>query len=96
MKQPAVYITTNKRNGTLYTGVTSNLAQRIFQHKEEIFSGFSQKYGCKTLVFYELHETMESAIMREKQIKAGSRRKKLELIDAKNPDWKDLYDEVTE
>jgi putative endonuclease len=96
MKQPAVYITTNKRNGTLYTGVTSNLAQRIFQHKEEIFSGFSRKYGCKTLVFYELHETMESAIMREKQIKAGSRRKKLELIDARNPDWKDLYDEVTE
>ncbi len=94
MKQPAVYIVTSKRNGTLYTGVTSNLTQRISEHKDGIRGGFTKKYGCKTLVFYELHETMESAILREKQIKAGSRKKKLELIEKQNTQWEDLYDDL--
>lgn len=95
MKQPAIYIVTNQRNGTLYTGVTSDLIQRTAKHKDGHFPGFSKKYGCKTLVFYEPHETMESTILREKQIKAGSRKKKLELIEKQNPEWKDLYDELT-
>ena len=93
-KQPCVYIVTNKRNGTLYTGVTSNLLQRIYQHKEGLIEGFTKKYGCKILVWYELHETMESAIMREKQIKGGSRGKKMALIEKNNPEWKDLYAEI--
>ena len=93
-KQPCVYIVTNKRNGTLYTGVTSNLLQRIYQHKEGLIEGFTKKYGCKILVWYELHETMESAIMREKQIKCGSRGKKMALIEKNNPEWKDLYAEI--
>jgi putative endonuclease len=67
MKQPAVYMVANKKNGTLYTGVTSMLAKRVYAHKEGILHGFSKQYSCKLLVFYELHETMESAIMREKQ-----------------------------
>jgi len=94
MKQPAVYIITNKRNGTLYTGVTSNLCKRIYEHKEGTVEGFSKKYGCKLLVFYELHETMESAISREKQIKGGSRKRKLALIEGMNPDWRDLYEDI--
>ena len=83
MKQPAVYIITSQRNGTLYVGVTSNLVKRIYEHKEGVIEGFTKKYGCKILVFYELHETMLSAISREKQIKGGSRKKKLILIEAK-------------
>ena len=94
MKQPAIYIVTNKRNGTLYTGVTSNLPQRIAQHKEGSIDGFSKEHGCNLLVFYEAHETMESAIIREKQIKSGSRKKKLALIEDMNPDWKDLYTDL--
>ncbi len=95
MKQPAIYIMANKRNGTLYTGTTSNLIQRATQHREGTFDGFSKKHGCKMLVFYECHENMESAILREKQLKAGSRKKKLALIEKQNPAWKDLYDEIT-
>ena len=94
MKVPAVYIMANKKNGTLYTGVTSYLAQRVYQHKEGTFKGFSAKYNCKNLVFYEMHETMASAIAREKQIKAGSRKSKIELIESINPMWKDLYEGV--
>ncbi len=82
----------NKRNGTLYTGVTSNLIQRVYQHKSGAVEGFSAKYGCKLLVYYEVIERMEDAIVREKQIKAGSRDKKLALIERLNPDWADLYD----
>ena len=93
-KNPAVYILANKRNGTLYTGVTSDLIQRIYQHKEKTADGFSKKYGCANLVYFEMHETMESAISREKQIKAGSRIKKLRLIENLNPDWQDLYEEI--
>ena len=91
MKQPAVYIMASARNGTLYTGVTSNLPQRAWQHREGLMPGFTQKYGCKILVFYEMYETMDDAIGREKQIKAGSRKKKLALIETANPAWRDLY-----
>mgnify|MGYP003402351088 CR=1 FL=1 len=94
MKQPAVYIVKNTRNGTLYTGVTSSLLKRIYQHKEGVIEGFTKKYGCKLLVFYEIHGTMESAITGEKQIQAGSRNKKLKLIEEMNPEWKDLYEDV--
>ena len=92
MKQPCVYIMASKRHGTLYTGVTSNLPKRAFEHREGLVSGFSAKYGCKSLVWYELHETMIEAITREKQIKAGSRSKKLSLIESLNPEWTDLYE----
>ncbi|HJD61643.1 MAG TPA: GIY-YIG nuclease family protein [Rickettsia endosymbiont of Columbicola hoogstraali] len=94
MKQPVVYIITNKRNGTLYVGVTSNLTKRIYEHKNELLKGFSKKYDCKILVFYELHDTMISAITREKQIKGGSRKRKLELIEEINQEWRDLYEEI--
>jgi predicted GIY-YIG superfamily endonuclease len=86
----------SRRNGTLYTGVTSNLPKRIYEHREGLVSGFSKSYGCKLLVWFEVHETMESAIAREKQIKAGSRTKKLALIEAVNPNWKDLYGSLFE
>jgi predicted GIY-YIG superfamily endonuclease len=92
MKQPCVYIVASKRHGTLYTGVTANLPRRAFEHREGLVKGFSAKYGCKILVWYELYETMIEAIAREKQIKAGSRAKKLALIEALNPEWKDLYE----
>ena len=91
MKQPAIYITTNKRNGTLYTGVTSDLPKRVAQHKNKLIKGFSSKYNCTVLVYYEIFEGMENAILREKQIKSGSRKKKLTLIEGLNPEWKDLY-----
>jgi putative endonuclease len=91
-KQPCVYIVASKRNGTIYTGVTSDLARRAFEHLEGLVRGFSSRYGCKILIWYELHETMVDAITREKQIKAGSRARKLALIEELNPGWKDLYD----
>ncbi|MGX6959802.1 MAG: GIY-YIG nuclease family protein [Rickettsia endosymbiont of Pentastiridius leporinus] len=94
MKQPVVYIVANKRNGTLYVGVTSNLTKRIYEHKNEILKGFSKKYNCKILVFCELHDTIESAITREKQIKSGSRKRKMDLIEEINQEWKDLYEEI--
>ena len=94
MKQPCVYTVASGRRGTLYTGVTANLPRRAFEHREGLLKGFSKKYGCKMLVWYELHDSMIGAITREKQIKAGSRAKKLALIEASNPDWKDLYDSL--
>jgi putative endonuclease len=94
MKQPWVYIVASKRHGTLYTGVTANLPRRAFEHREGLLKGFSAKYGCKILVWYELHETMIEAITREKQIKAGSRAKKIALIEGLNPEWKDLYESL--
>jgi len=90
-RQPAVYIMANKRNGTLYTGVTSDLIKRVYQHKEGIADGFTKKYQCKQLVYYEQFEEMIVAIAREKQIKAGSRKKKLKMIESLNPTWRDLY-----
>jgi len=94
MKRPTVYIMANKRNGTLYTGVTSNLIRRVYEHRSGLIEGFTATYGCKTLVYYELHADMATAIEREKAIKGGSRKKKLFLIESINPTWKDLYDEV--
>ena len=91
MKQPCVYIMASRRNGTLYIGVTSNLPKRAFEHREGQIPGFSKRYGCKILVWYELHESMIEAIAREKQIKAGSRAKKLASIESLNPEWEDLY-----
>ena len=82
----------SRRHGTLYTGVTSNLPKRAYEHREGLAKGFSTKYGCKMLVWYEVHETMIEAITREKQIKAGSRVKKLALIETLNPEWNDLYE----
>ncbi|KQT43490.1 MULTISPECIES: GIY-YIG nuclease family protein [unclassified Methylophilus] len=93
--QPSVYIMTNQRNGTLYIGVTSNLIQRIWQHKHGASEGFTKKYGLHILVWYELHATMESAITREKQLKFWKRIAKLRIIEQMNPDWLDLYPEIT-
>jgi len=91
MKQPCVYLLASQRNGTLYVGVTSNLVQRIWQHKEGLAEGFTKKYGVKLLVWYEQHETMESAITREKALKEWQRAWKIALIEKSNPEWNDLY-----
>ena len=93
MKAPCVYMIASERNGTVYTGVTSNLPQRAYQHREKLLPGFTSRYACTSLVWYEYYERMEDAIAREKQIKAGSRKRKLELIEAMNPQWRDLQDE---
>jgi putative endonuclease len=94
MKQPAIYVVASKKNGALYTGVTSNLIKRIFEHKNNLTKGFTSKYSCKILVYYEIFEDMENAIRREKQIKAGSRAGKIKLIESLNPEWRDLYDSI--
>ena len=93
-KQPAVYILASKRNGTLYIGVTSNLQKRAWEHKNDVIEGFTKQYRVHLLVYYELHGDMVSAITREKQIKKWNRAWKLELIEEKNPDWKDLWEEI--
>ena len=90
-RQPAVYILASKRNGTLYAGVTSNLLKRVWEHKNDMVKGFTRKYQVHLLVWYELHETMESAILREKRIKEWNREWKVKLIENSNPDWEDLY-----
>src|SRR6185312_10197924 len=92
MKQPFVYIVANRRNGTLYTGVTSDLPKRAFEHRESLIKGFSVRYNCKMLVWYEPHATLIDAIAREKQSKAGSRARKLALIEELNPGGNDLYE----
>jgi len=84
---------TNKFNKVLYTGVTSNLLKRVTEHKDKTVSGFTSNYNVTKLVYYEEYATMEEAIAREKQIKGGSRQRKIDLINGKNPEWKDLYDE---
>ena len=94
MKQPAVYIMASRRNGTLYTGVTSNMVQRAWQHRKGVGDGFTKRYDCKLLAWFEVADTMESAINREKQIKGGSRVKKIALIEAMNPEWRDLFEEI--
>ncbi|MBB5752326.1 GIY-YIG nuclease family protein [Prosthecomicrobium pneumaticum] len=91
---PSVYIVTNFYNGTLYVGVTSNLVQRVWQHREAIFEGFTKEHELKRLVWYETHATMEAAIAREKLLKRWRRAWKLELIEKMNPRWADLYDEI--
>ena len=94
MKQPAVYILASCRNGTLYTGVTSNLVQRAWQHREHLAAGFTDTYKVTLLVYYELHVSMEAAISREKQIKKWRRAWKLRLIEEGNPYWRDLWPEI--
>ncbi len=93
-KQPAVYILASKRNGTLYIGVTSDLVKRIWEHKNNIVEGFTKRYDVHQLVWYEIHESMESAIEREKRLKEWKRKWKLALIEEINPDWKDLYNTI--
>jgi putative endonuclease len=94
MKQPFVYLLANRPNGTLYVGVTSDLVKRVWRHKNDVFQGFSHKYQVHRLVWFEPHETMEAAIAREKQLKAGSRQRKIALIESLNPTWTDLYDSI--
>ncbi len=94
--QPAIYILASGKKGTLYIGVTSNLVQRVWQHKEGINEGFTNKYAVKQLVYYELHESMESAVSREKQLKKWRRQWKLNLIHEFNPSWYDLWGSITE
>ena len=94
MKQPCVYILASDRNGTLYTGVTSDLVKRIWEHKNGSNEGFTKKYAVHILVWYEQHETMESAISREKVIKKWERDWKLRLIEESNPEWRDLYPNI--
>ena len=93
-RQPAVYIMASKQNGTLYIGVTGDLAKRAWEHKNKLVEGFTKKYGVHRLVYYEMHGDMLSAIAREKQMKKWNRAWKLELIEEKNPEWNDLWDEI--
>ena len=93
-KQPTVYILASKRNGTLYTGVTSNLVKRIWEHKNDVQEGFTKKYKVHRLVYFEQHPTMEAAITREKRIKKWNRQWKIDLIEKKNPQWRDLWDDI--
>ncbi|MDO8604110.1 MAG: GIY-YIG nuclease family protein [bacterium] len=93
-KAPCVYILASKKNGTLYTGVTSNLRKRVEEHKAGVHEGFTKKYNVHTLVYYEVGNSIGGAIMREKQIKAGSRQDKINLIEQNNLNWTDLYSEL--
>ena len=90
-KDSYIYIVANKRNGTLYVGVTNDLIRRVYEHKNKTTKGFTSKYSLDKLVYYEVHGCIESAILREKQLKAGSRKDKMALIEKENKDWKDLY-----
>ena len=90
-KHPSIYIMSNKPSGILYTGVTSTLQKRVWQHKNMLVDGFTKKYNLKILVYYEVHDSMEQAIKREKQLKNWKRKWKIELIETNNPKWKDLY-----
>ena len=94
MRNPCVYIMASRRNGTLYVGVTSDIGRRAWEHRTGSTEGFTKRYGCKLLVWLEPHERMEEAIAREKQIKSGSRKDKLALIEQDNPQWKDLFDQL--
>ena len=94
MKLPCVYLLASRRNGTLYVGVTSNLVQRVWQHKDNLVEGFTSRYGIHTLVWYERHETMASAIARERALKEWNRAWKLALIEQGNPAWRDLYEDI--
>jgi putative endonuclease len=94
MKTPCVYMLAGKPNGTLYAGVTSNLPQRVWQHKNDLVEAFTRRYGVHTLVWYEVHEIMENAIVHEKTIKEWKRQWKIDLIEAMNPEWRDLYEDI--
>lgn len=85
---------TNFENGTLYTGVTNNLVRRVYEHKNKLVEGFTKKYDLSRLVYYEISDTIDTAILREKQIKGGSRKKKLDLINNFNKKWEDLYERI--
>jgi len=89
-----VYIITNKYRTVLYTGVTNNLLRRVWEHKNKLEEGFTNKYNCDQLVYYEFHEDIRDAIEREKKIKSGSRKDKIDLINKKNPEWKDLWGDL--
>jgi len=89
-----VYITTNKNDRVLYTGITNDLKRRIYEHKGKMIKGFTKSYNITKLIYYEIFRDVESAILREKQIKGGSRIKKIELVNRINPEWKDLYREL--
>ena len=89
-----VYLLASRRNGTLYTGVTNNLVRRVFEHRNDFVKGFTEKYGVHLLVYYESCESVESAIRREKQLKAWRRKWKLRLIEETNLEWRDLYSEI--
>jgi len=93
-KQYFVYIMANKNNTTLYTGVTNDLKRRVYEHKEKIVGGFTKKYNLNKLVYYEIFEDPENAILREKQIKGGSRQRKIDLINSLNKEWQDLYQQI--
>ena len=93
-KHPAVYILTNRREGTLYTGVTSNLLVRIAQHRDDLVPGFTRRYKLHRLVWFEQHDSMDEAIRREKQIKRWRRRWKIDLVETENPTWRDLYNDL--
>ena len=92
--QPCVYMLASRRNGTLYIGVTSNLVKRIWEHKTNAVEGFSNKYGIHLLVWYEVHEDIESAIQWEKRLKKWERKWKINLIESLNPEWTDLYETI--
>ena len=94
-KHPAVYILASQRNGTLYIGVTSNLVKRIWEHKNDLVEGFTRQYGCHTLVYFEQYEDMTNAIQREKQMKKWNRAWKIGLIEKQNPNWQDLWPEIS-
>ncbi len=96
MNNSYVYILFNKRNGTLYVGVTSDLVKRVYEHKNKFVQGFTSKYGVDKLGYYEIYDNIALAIEREKKLKGASRRKKLELIEIHNPEWLDLYYEIVE
>lgn len=93
-RQPCVYILASRKNGTLYTGVTSNLPKCVWEHKQGVVEGCTKKYHVHRLVWYEVHETMEAAITREKQIKEWQRAWKIRRIERANPAWRDLYEEI--
>jgi len=89
-----VYIMTNKRNTVLYTGVTRDLVRRVWQHRNKLVEGFTKRYNATKLVYYEVFDTPQSAIEREKKLKGGSRQRKIDLIEGMNPKWRDLYPEI--
>jgi putative endonuclease len=89
-----VYLLTNKNNTVIYTGVTNGLKRRVYEHKEKLIDGFTKKYNANKLVYFESTNDVNSAIQREKQIKAGSRQKKIDLINSMNEEWRDLFNEI--
>ena len=94
-KHPALYILSSQRNGTLYIGVTSHLVKRIWEHKNDLVEGFTRQYGCHTLVYFEQYEDMTNAIQREKQMKKWNKAWKIGLIEKQNPNWQDLWPEIS-